>query len=324
MHNSEEGLTNEEGRTRSLSESTLSEGDMVLPMEPVLQIARAHKEPAAPSSENFHDSIISCDSWGDLGYDKNKSLPQLPGGQSLEMTSNLEKGTAPIKQKIRGRRKGRTGCSKRNKTFPHGEQVKSSGHLSDGDLSLSSRSRGTALSDDRVDYFAALAPPDEISRSRSETKESISIMTKNRSQSLERCMPSKAMSLAARKHKPDNYGDPIECSTSHSEYDSTLAPSITARPDARQRHRLSLYKEHLIESLAWFSFHTPKCVLEDLSSNEFKHCSTEIEMSPSRSRRSPRPMDSDDDSLSSLSEDDARSIDSRSSKRLNPGSHGAG
>jgi hypothetical protein len=321
MHNSEQSLTNEEGRRRSLSESSLSEGDMVLPMAPVLQSARAHKVPAVlePSSENVHDGFISCDSWGDFGYDKEKSLQQL-SGKRLDMASNLDKGIATTKQKNRRRRNNR--LSVRKKSFRHGERVKSSGNLSESDPSVGARSRGTALSDDKVDYFAALAPPDEISKSRSETKDSLSIMRKHRSKSLERCMPSAPMSLAAVKHKPDNDWELINCSTSGSEYDSTPAPSTAVRLDVRQRPRISLHKERLIERLAWFSFHTPKCVLEDLTSNELTHCSADFQMSSVESQRSLKPMDSDDNSMSSLSDDDTRSIDSRSSKRLDPGSKG--
>ena len=40
-----------------------------------------------------------------------------------------------------------------------------------------------------------------------------------------------------------------------------------ARP--MERLQVSVHREHLIESLAWFSFHTPRCVLEDLTNCEF-------------------------------------------------------
>jgi len=88
---------------------------------------------------------------------------------------------------------------------------------------------------------------------------------------------------------------------------------MVAKSGSRRRRPLaSLQRENLMESLTWFSFHTPKCVLEDLISHELKKSEETFNISienncstTQRGSKSSTSSDNDNGSLSSLSDDES-------------------
>ena len=186
------------------------------------------------------------------------------------------------------------------------------------------------FSDDMADYKMALAPTnDDVVRSRSET--GLLAPPSPIRKSHRRCQtgpPTSALVQTKGSHRrsrstPINEWDLTNSSpTIVGEEHSVSIPGFTS--NLRTRPRLSLHRENLIDSLAWFSFHTPKCVLEDLTSNELENCEEILKVGgdiPPKIRKSPKPMDThdddddDDDSLSSLSDDETKSASSISSKK---------
>ena len=79
----------------------------------------------------------------------------------------------------------------------------------------------------------------------------------------------------------------------------------------RRRPLVTLHRENLKDSLVWFSFHAPKCVLEDLISNEWKKCEDKFTTALNdgflvKRRESKSSISSDNSSVSSLSDDESK------------------
>lgn len=84
----------------------------------------------------------------------------------------------------------------------------------------------------------------------------------------------------------------------------------------RRRPLVSLRREKMIDSIGWFSFHAPKCVLEDLISNELKKYDDSAAVSLNGGNLLKQQgsksslISSDDTSVSSLSDDEAKVMQS--------------
>jgi hypothetical protein len=289
------------------------ETDTILSLD---DIERARNEQTSQPN-NANGNVPYHDSWGELDFDE--ELPQI-----RKLTS---KGSS---RHIQHNRAGRNEGSNNKRSGPPVAELASLKG------SYNSRSLRRHQSDDEMDYFVALAPDEVVRNSRCKTRQSPPRERKERSRSLDRDFPAPVPFMVAKTQTPISEWDLTNSSTSGDEASISVPGDVTSK--GRRRPRLSLHREHLIGSLAWFSFHTPKCVLEDLTSHELENC-TDIMKKP-RKGSSPRQLarklagpknddtsedddEDDDDDVSSLSDDETRSDDfSRSDKKSKPQSDG--
>lgn len=305
----------------------------------------------------MHESFLN-DSWGDNnGYDATHNLPTRNGSLMASVCStNSDQGgdtTARLKDfddamlRDQNRRQNNTNNNDLDSSIQlrHGSSrralMKTSSLLeranSARDLrrsTVSARSLRTHLSDDGMEYYMSLAPPTEPQLTAQ------NLLRRSRSCSLDDNAPPPPTFMVAKSSIPISEWD-LSNYDSNSDDDGGFGgiddESVSVPGDlaskVRRRPRVSLHRENLIDSLAWFSFHTPKCVLEDLTSNELEKFEEVLNgasmtvlntlgqapphRAASRPRRSivssrsssatPGDTDSDDGSVSSLSDDESKS-----------------
>lgn len=305
------GESKEEPRERSLSQ-----GDMVITLEDLQRPAKDTTTPPQPT-DPLQDSFMN-DSWGNDCYD-NALLPPARK-DSLMSKSHASHGSHSTSS--RSEHVETTGILK-----DHGSDPKTSfrnlkrANSSRGLLKRMkhpgmSRSVCSNKSDDFMDYYMALAPTDQrLSRSQPgspiRTREARASRFDQQQQQLQNDVPPPPTFMVAKSGTPISEWDLTNSSSSLGDEETT--PGDLASNLRRGPH-LSLHRENLIDSLAWFSFHTPKCVLEDLTSHELVKCEKIFDVQVQGNFETDRQeasksvsSESDDGSLSSLSDDETKS-----------------
>jgi hypothetical protein len=290
----------------------------------------------------LHESFLYDDSWGD--NTRFEETVELPTRRELLVTpsvSSQQDTTARLKDHGRDNHRGLLSNGKVER-HSSARDLKSTNHKG------VSQSMQKHLSDDGLEYYMSLAPPTEVARSRSHTGAQTTVVPRalikrRKSTPEEDALPPPTF-MVSKTGTPISEWDLSNyfTSTGDADDDETIsAPGDNMTSSLRRRPRVSMHRENLIDSLAWFSFHTPKCVLEDLTSNElekFEEVLNGASTSVLSGRQSPSPRcerltsrtpvhtNSDDGSVSSLSDDEesksASGSGSRSTRRRRARSKG--
>jgi hypothetical protein len=252
----------------------------------------------------MHESMASDDSWADPEND----APLAPISTKVtKAASHYEHPSSGSwgQEKVNRRRSTNDGNEK--KTIRRSSWQRSQSQ--DIRSSWSSQSFRLDLSDEIVEYVENL--PDENLQPRNLSPKLLSnkkpnYLASDNTESSSSWMPQKSFSSRS--------WNVLDCSGSEGD-DVSLSYPNDLKSLEKRRPRMSLHKEQLLDGVARFSFHTPRCVMEDLTSVELESCSDMIKSGDdmlSLSRNSVKSIQSlDDDSMSSLSDDDTKSSDSK-------------